>query len=509
MKSFYTLLLCFITTLIQAQSISPSTNNEYCPDTEITFTVTIPGTYQSIIGVGGSAVTLSPYNFTSSGGNTTFNFKGKFADVNKAQSFDVTYTSGGTTQHFNEPFKKIKSLFYTITCSQLQPNQTTITAPPCQITTHTISFNNVQWGTAFESPQLCFGSITTYEYLLPNGWSMNGTTSNGSTWIAGDNNETVTSDLSTGGVIRVRPVNPCGASLAKNQTQGVINISRPKPPLTFTGGYLVCTTKNFEAFNVPSWVTAYNWSVTPTTIFGNANPTSNPTTVTHLFDGEGDIQLTISGTSCPLTFTYNTLEITGQSKLVAGKPTIGSSQPLMIYSGPGDENELCRNVEYTLDFTTTYGSTTNWSYVSHSGNPQPSWSGGDPDLYIYFFKPTQNTLVLKMDVTNGCGTTSYDFGFKAIDCDGFRTTATKTSFKISPNPASNVINISSIETLEASKSKLISEVIISDFTNQIVKRQRFDNTKSAQLFIGSLKAGTYFVTVTSGDYRETQKIFKK
>lgn len=492
--------------MIQAQSILPSLNDEYCPETEITFTVTVPGTYQSINGINGNYVTVSPYNFSSSGGNTTFDFKGKFADVNKAQTFRVNHSTGT----YDAIFTRVKSLFYTISCSQVQLNQTTIIAPPCQVTNHTISFNNVQWGTAFESPQLCFGSITTYEYLLPNGWSMNSTTSNGSTWIAGDNSETVTSDLSTGGVIRVRPSNSCGASFAKNQAEGIINISRPKPPLTFTGGHAVCTTQDFQALSVPAWVTNYNWQVTPTTIFGNANPTSNPTTVTKLFDGEGDIQLTISGSSCPLTFTYNTQEITGQPKLIAGKPVVLSTLPIMIYNGPGDENEVCRDVETIIEFSNG-SSTTNWSYVSHSGGPQPSWSGLYPDdLYVYFFKPTQNTLVLKMDVTNFCGTTSYDFGFKAVDCGVLAANSEINSFKVSPNPASSTINISPNEvTSEKPASKLITEVVISDFNNQIIKRKKVDKMASTQVFIGDIKPGAYYVTIKSGNYTETQKIFKQ
>src|SRR4051812_49410191 len=76
LRQIYTVLFCFITCLVKAQSISPSPNNEYCPETEITFTVTIPGTYQSILGTATCYVTVPPYNFSSSGGFTTFNFKG-------------------------------------------------------------------------------------------------------------------------------------------------------------------------------------------------------------------------------------------------------------------------------------------------------------------------------------------------------------------------------------------------------------------------------------------------
>lgn len=46
-------LLIAIAKLTIAQSISPVLTNEYCPDTETTFSVSIPGTYSNIIGLGG------------------------------------------------------------------------------------------------------------------------------------------------------------------------------------------------------------------------------------------------------------------------------------------------------------------------------------------------------------------------------------------------------------------------------------------------------------------------
>ncbi|MEO5947493.1 MAG: T9SS type A sorting domain-containing protein [Chitinophagaceae bacterium] len=372
--------------------------------------------------------------------------------------------------------------------------------------------STAKWSTFAEGSDFCWGSISTYEYLLPNNWSIGANVSNGSSWIGGGSSVTVTSDLSTGNgmTIKVRPANNCGSSLQNGIPPAEILISRPKPLLTFTGGYAVCTSQNFQANSVPGWVSNYTWLVTPNTVFGNSNPTSNPTTVTKIMDGEGDIQLTISSGSCPLSFVYNTMEITGHAKLVAGKPFIQSAQSLIIYGGPGDENELCRNEESIVEFTTGEGSTTTWTYVSHNGNPQPSWTPwGNDDVLVYFFKPTQNTLVLDMDASNTCGTTSYRFGFIAVDCEGLRA-GKKNLFKISPNPAYDMISIVPIETLERkTETKFISEVTVSDFSNNVVNRKKFDKAQTAQLSIGSLKPGIYYITIVSEKYTETQKIIKK
>lgn len=137
-------------------SISPTQNDEYCPLTEYTFNATITKAYQSMIGIGGSTVTQLPQSPVGA----TFSFKGKFGDANQKQSFRI-YHPDGTWTDFD--FKKIKSLFYSTTCTPIQPNLSVINAPRCQVTNFPISFNNVQWSTSYETPALCFGSIATYE----------------------------------------------------------------------------------------------------------------------------------------------------------------------------------------------------------------------------------------------------------------------------------------------------------------------------------------------------------
>ncbi len=507
-------LLLFIAAKSQ-NSITPDINTEFCPNQEIVFTVTLATSATNIF-VTGLALNVPPtitqnaYGIVS-GANTVFNFKGKFIDNNNKQTFQVSYKDGtGTAQTYKPSFTKIKSFLTANSFSQINPTPTSIISPPCQINSHTISFTNVQFGNPFEFPPIGYGTVTTYEYLLPSGWVLNGTTSNGSTWIAGNNSVTVTSDKVTGGNIIVRAVNVCGAGLIKGQ-ETTININRAKPALTFIGGFTVCTSQNFQANAVPSWVTNYNWTVTPNTVFANPNPTANPTTVTKLGDGEGDISLVISTAACPLTFNYNTLEITGKPKLVAGKPFVSSTTPLLIYYAPGDENELCRYTENTIQMNTGTGSTTSLSYVSHTGSPQPSWALSAPDdIYVYFFKSTQNTLVLKMDVSNTCGITSYNFGFKAITCAGLLSSPANNTFRISPNPITNLINIYPIQILGSTEvAKQISEVIIYDINHNIVANRKFKNTSMAQIALSNLKTGTYYATIKCGQYAETQTILKQ
>lgn len=137
MKQILIITICTIVlSVAKSQSISPSTDQEFCRGTEYTFTVTVTKPFQSMIGEGGCYVTQPP---TPPVG-TTFTFKGKFGDANQKQTFRI-YHPDNTSTPFE--FKKIKSLFYSTSCGQV-PNQSTITVPRCQIANIPINISNVQ-----------------------------------------------------------------------------------------------------------------------------------------------------------------------------------------------------------------------------------------------------------------------------------------------------------------------------------------------------------------------------
>lgn len=170
-KKLLLILVSFIGTLSTiAQSISPNETTEFCPGVNITFTVTLPriadNTTPTVISWTNTPIVVSGVSdLTNTTTQTTFTFVGKFQDANQKQVFRVNYaTTSNPNAVYDASFKRIKSLFYASYCTPIQLNQSQITAPPCQISNFNISFNNIQWSTAFESPALCFGSITTYEY---------------------------------------------------------------------------------------------------------------------------------------------------------------------------------------------------------------------------------------------------------------------------------------------------------------------------------------------------------
>ncbi|MCK9404310.1 MAG: hypothetical protein M0Q26_13010 [Chitinophagaceae bacterium] len=197
-----------------AQSILPVETGEFCPLQDITFTVTLPrivdNTTPTVASWTNGPIVVSginPNSVVNTQTQTTCTFVGRFRDVNINQVFKIDYvTSTNPSAIYLASFKKIKSLFYpnpvgsssSSPCQQFRVNQISITAPLCQVTNIPISVIPTNWSTFGEGNDFCWGSITTYEYQLPNGWSIGSTTSTGSNWIVGNNSVTVTSDLSTG-----------------------------------------------------------------------------------------------------------------------------------------------------------------------------------------------------------------------------------------------------------------------------------------------------------------------
>lgn len=248
-----TIFVALITLCTHAQTISPNESAEFCPLTDITFTVTLPriadNTTPNVSSWTNTPIVVSGVsNLTNTQTQTTFTFVGRFRDVNIKQVFKIDYTPiGGSASAYYPEFKYIKSLttFGNGTqndCSAIKPTPTSINAPRCQNGSVGISFSNIQYSNVYENPVVCYGTVTNYEYLLPNGWSLTTgsttTVSNGSTWIAGSNSVTVTYDLATGngGNVRIRPVNTqCGSGLAKGR-EVVIPVSRPLPSLFITLG---------------------------------------------------------------------------------------------------------------------------------------------------------------------------------------------------------------------------------------------------------------------------------
>ena len=313
MKKLY-LLSCFIFLSIielKSQSILPNDNTIFCPLTNTTFTVTLPGTGYYAISVTGwndiAPANVVPGSITApyiSAGSTHFTFIGNFADNNCTQAFRVSYTKDGYPGSNIFKFTRIKSFLNQTQETVPQTNLVTINAPRCQISNFSINFPYVPFKNSCTN--LGIGSTDTYEYLLPTGWKLNGVTSNGTTWLTGTVSATITSDLSNGhqGLVRIRAVNTCGPNLQRG-AEKQIPINRPRPSLTISGDNFLCSgSKSYTISGTltPGSTVCWSSSVPSYASFPNS-PLNCGSSSNLTFNTNGIIQVIATITDCIETYT--------------------------------------------------------------------------------------------------------------------------------------------------------------------------------------------------------------
>ncbi len=520
------LLLILFSKLTYAQEgVFPSKDNEYCPLTEYTFTVTIPGTYSSMIGAGGCYVTVAPNpnNFTTSGSNTIFDFKGKFADVNAAQTFTVYYTTTSGSATYNIVFKKIKSLFYYFTsndCPYIQPNTTVITATRCQVANFNINFANIKYRT--QSENLCFSSITNYEYQLPQGWKIGTSfTSTGSNWYAGGNNVTVTSDAThgDGGSIAIRPINTaCGSGLTPGSVVAIA-ISRPAPTLTISGLANLCSgATSYSITGVPATASVV-WSIDNTNLATLTGGTTTTPTLTAATGASGDVQLTATVTDCSFTYTktYTVTIGAGEAPVIwVHNVDYNCGKFAEAYcTNPSNSNGFIWNFNFGQVIQNNSGYYGNYFLLNPLGQNQTGQT-----YYDY----------LSVQATNVCGTSlssavlQFTVGPISSNCGGGRgggvllkTNPTKITslssdvfakeqynIKIYPNPASNIITVTLPTSINTSKAV----IRVTDIFGREVKKVNASSSIT-NITATNLAKGTYLITIYEGDNKiSTQKIIK-
>ena len=258
MRKILCILALIAITFVNAQTILPLVSDELCPNQEYTFTASLPGGYNGINASGGATITQYP-----SGSGTSITFKGTFSDITgSGQIFEVSYQGG------SKPFKftRIKSLFGGYKEGSA-PSQ--IVAPICVTTPFALNITGDQYWDASTNPYSSFGSINNYRFLIPSGWYLNSTLSNGSTWITASGSVTLTPTASTGNdsTIQYAAKNSCSGAFFEG-TPRYISISRPNPTFTLSPTSLtfVCGTPQTKTFTVStpntiSCSTSYTWNL--------------------------------------------------------------------------------------------------------------------------------------------------------------------------------------------------------------------------------------------------------
>lgn len=198
--------------------------------------------------------------------------------------------------------------------------------------------------------------------------------------------------------------------------------------------------------------------------------------------------------------------------------TNGQEQPLHIWFGnpSTDYNNACNLQTTYTNMQVSGASSITWSKVSSSPS-NIGWSQNGNNLNFYFWNIGQ-TAVFKAEAGNGCGTFSYNFGFKSINCSSGGGGGCY-QYMVSPNPASNSIKVivpnipppcdlSASSGSENSKSlqRTITEIKIYDNSGNLKKIQKENKTKQAKVNLNGLTTGVYIIEIKDGTFIERQKI---
>lgn len=516
MRKVFSLSLIFSTMLMNtfAQVITPAQSTEQCPNTNVTFTVTIAA--NSIQSVQPKALNVNPtvvqqpFNVTSSGANKTFNFIGKFSDYNNKQTFTVNYTNtGGQAATFDFTFPKIKSLLFANSFSQINPNTTSITAQRCQIQNFNVSFANVQYGNPFEATPIGYGLVTNYQYLLPNGWKLGTTTSNGSTWINGINSATITSDLANGdgGFVRIRPINTsCGVDLAIGQER-LISITRPQPSLNInTTQSYICSTNSTTTLNLtgmPAGATVVWTSGNTNEATVSAGGTTPNATITRV--GSANILVTITATVTHCSFSYVR---TSQIALGTGTNSINWTQKDVVCEG---------RRAYFYGAVQMFPVASNYEWYSRdesvSGNPfvlQQSMNANTADFPL---PGNDRQYTIRIIAYNQCG------GVTSIDAEGYIYAPVCTGrenarqIQITPNPSTNNIVVQfkpSTEKLNKVQNNEINKIIITSKDGVALITKSFGvGNETPSINISMLSRDIYIIKIWDGTQWTSSKFIKE
>jgi hypothetical protein len=220
MKKFITTLMILPVILLAKGQPDPASSTVFCPGTTYTFHYTMTGSISdfsgaqaagiAVSGVAGSQAVqgISAVSLSSGGTTTVWTFTGRFTDWATPHGIRLSWVDiHGANQSITYQYNDIASYHNaSATVARPQPSPSSVSAPLAQINTFNISVPTLQYVDDFVSPVLKYGSVTNFEYLLPQNWKLGTTASDGVTWIGGTGTVSVTTDACTGGNILIRGV---------------------------------------------------------------------------------------------------------------------------------------------------------------------------------------------------------------------------------------------------------------------------------------------------------------
>ena len=191
-----------------------------------------------------------------------------------------------------------------------------------------------------------------------------------------------------------------------------------------------------------------------------------------------------------------------------GKPIINTQVPLAYFNG-GTYNNACNSQWYSTNMDIQpSGCTVEWTRIA--ANPTSTeWYQSGNNVNFYFFALNQ-TAVYRVTASNSCGSVSYDFGFKSVDCSGGGGGCDVT-YVLSPNPASDLVTIT--PQIPAPCDPVVAPAItesaflsVYDQQGTLKQKIKYKSRTEAKIDVSKLKDGIYFVQVVDGNSTKRQTL---
>lgn len=198
-------------------------------------------------------------------------------------------------------------------------------------------------------------------------------------------------------------------------------------------------------------------------------------------------------------------EITKQ--IFIGKPSISSQIPLAYFDG-SSYNNVCNLQTASTNMIVNGTPSVNWSQLA-SNPSNTSWYQSGNNINFYFYNVGQ-TASFRINASNSCGLTSYDFGFKSIDCSGGGG-GCNLIYALSPNPAAQTLTITPSIPAPCGVTTLQTESVngfISVIDNQgiIKKHINYKHIAKTEIDVSDLKNGTYYLEIYDGNSTERRTV---
>lgn len=451
------LLVTSLSFLSHAQTLTPAKDDPVCPS--------LPGTAYV---VDDHSLTVStPKGCTIvSNVDATGRFVLAFTDVNEEHSVHFISSTGdlGATKftHVNT-LDGVTPKFSVPPPTPPPPGYIdNITVPLCNTTTSTYNGPPVKYKDASGNDYGSFMSF--YEYLVPSGWKVNGTVSNGSTPIlVGSPSASLTPDPINGGVIKIRAKNNCDPNNLKPSNWAQVLITRPVVKLSSGGATAITiacgdySSRTFTLENAAACITSYVWNLGANNGWlynGSPAPATITTTTSSISlvpavggtPGNVSVSLVVNGVAYATAYTVSV--------------TFTRTQPGASLSGP---SALCSAAQ-TYSLTSLPGGTSfSWSVTgglqivggqnTPSAQVQPTVSSGQGTVQVLISSPCFNSFTLSKNVTVGvpdytklsivgegpmiCPNVPVMFGARySGNCTNFADAGiTNVNWNVSPSPA--------------------------------------------------------------------------